>query len=191
MTNKTLFALMFLPSYPASCILHLSSGIEHPACSIEYQASRIENHGAHGTISTLVEKSLQIGPFCSNKPNFRKSQMNVSDFITRNYERIDTWSSGKNKPNSNPIQSQFKPNQSQNKPNTNPNKPNLLNALLLSISLALPILTHPSCQLGVVAPFSMPKFAFFPSQIAEYLPAQAIFASPNHSNHRQLQSTNL
>jgi hypothetical protein len=37
---------------------------------------------------------------------------------------MDTWSSGKNKPNSNPIQSQFKPNQTQNKPNSNPNKPN-------------------------------------------------------------------
>ncbi|MHC4110312.1 MAG: hypothetical protein ACYSUY_04505 [Planctomycetota bacterium] len=37
---------------------------------------------------------------------------------------MDTWSIGKNKPNSNPIQTQFKPNQSQNKAKTNPNKPN-------------------------------------------------------------------
>ena len=44
-----------------------------------------------------------------NKPNFRKSQMNVSSYITTEYEAMDTWSSGENKPN-----------QSQNKPNTNP-----------------------------------------------------------------------
>ena len=75
--------------------------------------------------STTVEGSLQIRLFMQNKPNFRKSQMNVSDYMTREYENMDTWWSGKNKPNSNPIQSQFKPNQSQNKPNTKPNKPNL------------------------------------------------------------------
>jgi hypothetical protein len=45
-----------------------------------------------------------------NKANFRKSQMNASSYITKKYEQMDTWSIRKNKPNSNPIQSQFKPN---------------------------------------------------------------------------------
>ncbi len=108
-----------------------------------------------------------------SKPICRMLKMNVNNVLTKDYEKISNWAICENEPKTNPI------------------KPNLLNALLLSISLTLPILTHPSCQLGVVAPFSMPKFAFFPSQIAEYLPAQAIFASPNHSNHRQLQSTIL
>jgi hypothetical protein len=65
--------------------------------------------------------------FMQNKANFRKSQMNVSDFITRDYDKMDTWSSGKNKANSNPIQTQFKANtkpiQTQYKPKqtqTNP-----------------------------------------------------------------------
>jgi hypothetical protein len=75
-------------------------------------------------IFTLVESALQIGPICTNKPNFRKSQMYVNKVITTDYDKMDTWSIRKNKPNSNPIQSQFKPNQSQNKPNTNPNKAN-------------------------------------------------------------------
>jgi hypothetical protein len=44
-----------------------------------------------------------------NKPNFRKSQMNISDYITREYEKKDTWLAGKNKANSNPIQSQSNP----------------------------------------------------------------------------------
>ncbi|MHC4259282.1 MAG: hypothetical protein ACYSTF_02540 [Planctomycetota bacterium] len=69
---------------------------------------------------TDVMSALQIAPICTNKPNFRKSQMNVSDYITTDYDKMDTWSIRKNKPNSKPIQTQFKPNQSQNKPNTNP-----------------------------------------------------------------------
>jgi len=68
--------------------------------------------------STLVESALQITPFFTNKPNFRKSQMNVTNLLTREYDKMDTWSSGKNKPNSNPIQSQYKPKQTQCLPAT-------------------------------------------------------------------------
>jgi len=71
--------------------------------------------------------SPQIAPFMQNKPNFQKAQMNVSDYITREYEKEDTWWSGKNKPNSNPIQTQSNPikankmpKQTQYKPKTNP-----------------------------------------------------------------------
>jgi len=74
--------------------------------------------------STTVERSLQITPFLTNKANFQKSQMNVSDLSIREYEQKDTWSSGKNKPKTKPIQSQYKANsnpiQTQNKPKTNP-----------------------------------------------------------------------
>ena len=66
-----------------------------------------------------------------NKANFRKSQMNVSDCFTMNYEQKTLGQLGKTKPiqsqykpNSNPIQSQYKPNskpiQTQFKANTNP-----------------------------------------------------------------------
>jgi hypothetical protein len=54
-----------------------------------------------------------INLFLQNEPKFRKSQVNVSDLIIREYELMDTWSSGKNKAK-----------QSQNKPNSNPNKAN-------------------------------------------------------------------
>ena len=57
--------------------------------------------------STTVEESLQIGPFCSNKPNFRKSQMNVNKVLTKDYDKRTLGERGKNKPNSNPIQSQY------------------------------------------------------------------------------------
>jgi len=75
-------------------------------------------------ISTLVESALQIRPFLTNKANFPKSQMNVSTFITMNYEQRTMNDEIKNKANSNPIQSQFKPNtnpkQTQYEPNSNP-----------------------------------------------------------------------
>jgi hypothetical protein len=84
---------------------------------------------------TDVMSALQISPICSNKPNFQKSQMNVTKVITSDYDKMDTWSIRKNKPNSNPIQSQFKPNQSQNKPNTNPNKPNFKANIMLNLTI--------------------------------------------------------
>jgi len=75
-----------------------------------HQLPITDNQGASGTFSTSVEDSLQIAPFLTNKPNFRKSQMNVNNLITMDYEKKDTWSSGKNKPNTKPIQTQYKPN---------------------------------------------------------------------------------
>ncbi|MHC4445955.1 MAG: hypothetical protein ACYTA5_25450, partial [Planctomycetota bacterium] len=76
---------------------------------------------------TDVMSALQIKLFLQNKPKFRKSQMNVTDLLTKAYEQLDTWSSGKNKPNSNPIQSQTNPikaqkmqKQTQYKPKTKP-----------------------------------------------------------------------
>ena len=81
-------------------------------------------HGASGTVSTLVESALQIHPFLTNKANFRKSQMNVSTVITMNYEQRTMNDELKNKPNTNPIQSQYKANtnpiQTQFEANTKP-----------------------------------------------------------------------
>jgi len=59
---------------------------------------------------TDVMSALQIHLFMQNKANFRKSQVNVTAFITMNYVQMDTWSIEKNKPKTNPIQSQFNPN---------------------------------------------------------------------------------
>jgi len=42
-----------------------------------------------------------------NKPNFKKSQMNVNLYNTANYENISDWTLGENKPNSNPIKPNF------------------------------------------------------------------------------------
>jgi len=38
-----------------------------------------------------------------NKANPQKSQVNVTSFMTKDYENISDWTLGENKPNSNPI----------------------------------------------------------------------------------------
>jgi len=73
--------------------------------------------------STSVENSLQISLFlCKTNPILSAVgglQMNVSSILTRDYENIANWTLGQNKPNSNPIQTQFKPNQTQLPQNQN------------------------------------------------------------------------
>ena len=43
-----------------------------------------------------------------NKPNFQKSQMNVTPYNTTDYENKSNWTLGENKPNSNPIKANLK-----------------------------------------------------------------------------------
>jgi len=107
--------------------------------------------------STLVVSALQIGPFCSNKANFRKSQVNITIYMKRDYVRMDTWSIGKNKPNSNPIQTQFKPNQSQYKPNSKPNKPNFRGKryCIWRSAFLLDIMTNNSYIWSLISVFSL------------------------------------
>jgi hypothetical protein len=59
-----------------------------------------------------------------NKANFQKVKLNVNKVLTRDYDRMDTWSIGKTKPiqsqfkaNSKPIKANIMPKQSQFKPN--------------------------------------------------------------------------
>ncbi|MHC4104097.1 MAG: hypothetical protein ACYSR9_04095, partial [Planctomycetota bacterium] len=47
-------------------------------------------------------KPLQIGPFLQNKANFRKAQMTVNSYITKDYRKYDAFAVQKNKPNSKP-----------------------------------------------------------------------------------------
>jgi hypothetical protein len=51
-----------------------------------------------------------------NKANFRKVKLNVTTVLTKDYDKMDTWSIGKNKPNSNPIQTQSNPIKANSKP---------------------------------------------------------------------------
>jgi len=50
-----------------------------------------------------------------NKPNVKYAQINVTSYMKSEYEKMDTWLSGKNKPNSNPN----KPNLRKAKMNVN------------------------------------------------------------------------
>ncbi len=60
--------------------------------------------------STSVEDSLQIRLFLQNKPKVKYAQINVSPFMISKYYIMDIWLSGKNKPKTNPKQSQTNPN---------------------------------------------------------------------------------
>ncbi len=77
--------------------------------------------------STTIESSLQNKLFMQNKANFRKVKLNVNNVLTKDYDRMDTWSIRKTKPiqtqykaNSNPIKAKTNPIQTQNKPNACP-----------------------------------------------------------------------
>jgi hypothetical protein len=59
-----------------------------------------------------------------NKPNFRKSQMNVSSVYTKEYENMTLGERGKNKPNSNPIKANTKPIKANKMPKQTQYKPN-------------------------------------------------------------------
>ncbi len=55
-------------------------------------------------LSTTVETPLQISPvYMQNKANFRKSQMNVTKVLTKDYEIKTLGEHGKNEPKTNPI----------------------------------------------------------------------------------------
>ena len=90
--------------------------------------------------SRTLYKSAHL---CKTNPISEKAKMNVSNYIKREYEEMDTWSSGKTnpiKPNTNPIQTQFAYGPKRTQPSfnqrvmkmkppslsgkTNPNKPN-------------------------------------------------------------------
>jgi len=43
-----------------------------------------------------------------NKPNVKDAQINVNSYMKSKYEKLDTWLSGKNKANSNPIKPNFR-----------------------------------------------------------------------------------
>jgi hypothetical protein len=55
----------------------------------------------------------KINLFLQNEPNFTKSQVNVSIFITREYVQMDTWSIRKNEPKTNPKRTQTNPKRTQ------------------------------------------------------------------------------
>ena len=46
--------------------------------------------------------------FMQNKPNFKYAQINENSYVKSKYEKLDTWLSGKNKPNSRKTQNERK-----------------------------------------------------------------------------------
>jgi len=92
--------------------------------------------------STSVESSLQIKLFMQNKANFPKSQMNVNNVSTRDYEKRTLGGVGK----TNPIQTQYKANSNPIKAKTNPiqsqtnpiSELNIVNSLMIILLYCIP-----------------------------------------------------
>ena len=99
---------------------------------------RISNFANLGPLH--LSRILYKSPlFMQNEPKFRKSQMNVNRLLKKNYEKKDTWWTGKKRTETNPISKKPKMNVSsiatknyenicprgapKNKPDSNPNKP--------------------------------------------------------------------
>ncbi len=66
--------------------------------------------------STHVMSALQIHLFMQNKAKFKKVKLNVTSFITSDYDQMDTWSIRKNKAKTNPILANKTPERTQYKP---------------------------------------------------------------------------
>jgi len=80
---------------------------------------------------TDVMSALQIKLFLQNKAKFRKSQMNVTKVLTKDYGNRTLGEHGKKQSQTNPNkakQSQLKPIKYKNKAKTNPIKPNFKGA---------------------------------------------------------------
>ena len=86
------------------------------------------------TLSPLTSTNSYVRKnklFLQNEPKFPKSQMNVTNLLTKNYEIMDTWSIRKNEPKTNP-----------NEPKTNPILvPKLLNCVIYSTNISTGRLT--------------------------------------------------
>ena len=75
---------------------------------------------AYEGISTSVERPLQIHLFMQNEPNFRKAKINLSLYLTKDYEK----------------------NQTSAAPKTNPNEPNFSGLTTTVFSLQSRVMAH-------------------------------------------------
>ncbi len=94
------------------------TSIENPTLAHFRHLRHYRHFSSLFTLSHLYicrEPSTNQLLFMQNKPNFRKSQMNLKFCSKMDYENISNWTIGQNKPNSNPI----KPNLRKAKMNVN------------------------------------------------------------------------
>ena len=63
---------------------------------------------ATNLLYTCSERTTNSTFFLQNEPNFRKTQMNLTDLLTMNYAKWTLGQRGKNEPKTNPIKPNFK-----------------------------------------------------------------------------------
>ncbi len=91
------------------------TSIENPTLAHFRHFRHFSSLFTNSHLYTCKESSTNQLLFMQNKPNVKDAQINVNSYMKSKYEKLDTWLSGKNKPNSNPI----KPNCRKAKMNVN------------------------------------------------------------------------
>jgi hypothetical protein len=77
-----------------------TTNYEHRTTKYEIRFTIHASRNSPLHLSRILYKSAL---FMQNKPNVKDAQINVNSYMKSKYEKLDTWLSGKNKPNSNPI----------------------------------------------------------------------------------------
>ncbi len=72
-------------------------------CHLSSIVCRLSSVNCPRPLYICRESSTNQLLFMQNKPNVKDAQINVNSYMKSIYENLDTWLSGKNKPNSNPI----------------------------------------------------------------------------------------
>ena len=104
------------PPIPECCLPDLKQGTQ----------SKINHQFSAMNLFFLFFPQKAVHSFCEkmqNKPNLNISKNTLSASLEMTYLPLDTWYDGKNKPNSNPIQTHSKPIQTHFKPIFERNKP--------------------------------------------------------------------
>ncbi|MEE9370566.1 MAG: hypothetical protein V3W45_03745 [Sedimentisphaerales bacterium] len=82
----------------------------------EYQHADRLRASPNNRVVTRPSEKFEGNYFMQNKPNFRKTEMNITSATTKDYENKYDWTLGENKPN----QTQFQYQICENKPKSNP-----------------------------------------------------------------------
>ena len=80
------------------------------AAVAQFIANRLNAQKSTSERSLSMSLGTPADCFMQNEPNLQKSQMNVTSLITVDYENIANCKLCENKPNTKPIQTQYKPN---------------------------------------------------------------------------------
>jgi hypothetical protein len=112
--------ILSLPTYQVGprnlrnpCLMNYLCAYKAPFCAFLWLKNpfNLRNPRLINDLRSTKDYVRNYNKNMQNEPKFRKSQMNVCNYNTRDYEQMDTWSIRKNEPK-----------RTQNEPKTNPKR---------------------------------------------------------------------